>query len=368
MNVEREGDRDSLHQLSPCGVVSSRARESREGWLTLPRHAGENWLVALLRPQGEVHARGTGEAGDAFQPIRIGDEVKGATGRKPSPSPSRVRPVNKHRSPLLRRRLHPSLYPYRGSMRHIVAFSGGLSSFEVARLLVEQHGKDVVECVFTDTATEDDDLYRFVRETRAYLGCAFTHLADGRNIWEVFESVSFMGNSRIDPCSRILKREIFAQYLKRHYPDPIAVTLYYGIQSHEKHRIEDIRSRWAPYPVEAPLIALETTKEQMMVTLDQIGIALPLLYELGFEHNNCGGFCVKTGQRQMAHLLKVMPARYHWHEERQEKLFERIGPHGFIRKTTNGELRYLSLKEFREMLESGEKPQMFQDGACACFS
>lgn len=253
-------------------------------------------------------------------------------------------------------------------MTHIVAFSGGLSSFEVARLLVEAHGPDPVQCVFTDTATEDEDLYRFVRETIAHLQCELVHLADGRNIWEVFTDVRFMGSSRIDPCSKILKRELFRKWLTATHPDPTRVALYYGIQEHEKHRIVAIQERWAPYRVEAPLIALGTTKEQMMVTLDRLGIELPQLYELGFEHNNCGGFCVKAGQRQFLHLLKVLPERYAYHEAEQEKLFQRIGPHGFIKKTTDGELRYLSLREFRELIQRGEQPQMFQDGACACFT
>lgn len=253
-------------------------------------------------------------------------------------------------------------------MTHVVAYSGGLSSFEVARLLVQAHGAGAVECVFTDTATEDDDLYRFLRDTIDHLGCRLVHIAEGRNIWEVFMDARFMGNSRIDPCSRVLKREVFAKWLRETHPDPATVALYYGIQAHEKHRITAIRERWAPYRVEAPLIDLGTTKEQMAATLDTLGIALPRIYDLGFEHNNCGGFCVKTGQRQMAHLLKVLPERYQWHEEQQEKLFAEIGPHGFIRKTTNGEIAYLSLKEFREMVERGEKVQRFADGACACFS
>lgn len=253
-------------------------------------------------------------------------------------------------------------------MKHIVAFSGGLSSFEVARLLVKEHGKQATVCVFTDTLTEDEDLYRFVDETIAYLGCQLAWCTDGRDIWDVFEDVRFMGNNRVDPCSHHLKREMFRKYLAENWPNHADVTLYYGIQDHEKHRIAAIRERWAPYPVEAPLIELGTTKEQMAATLDEIGIALPRLYELGFEHNNCGGFCVKTGQRQMAHLLKTMPERYRWHERRQERLFTIIKPHGFIRRTVAGETQYLSLKQFREMLERGEKPQLFQDGSCGCFS
>lgn len=251
-------------------------------------------------------------------------------------------------------------------LNRIIAFSGGLSSFEVARLVVAQYGASAVECVFTDTLTEDEDLYRFVDETTRHLGCKFTRLCYGKDIWGVFSEKRFHGNSRIDTCSKYLKREVFRKYLQRF--DPLQTTLYYGIQAHEKHRIDSIRERWAPFTVEAPLIALETTKEHMLLTLDGLGIAPPRLYDLGFEHNNCGGFCVKTGQRQMAHLLKVMPSRYAWHEEQQNKLFTQIGKHGFIKRTTKGDVEYLTLTEFREWLQQGGKPQLYQDGACACFA
>ena len=252
-------------------------------------------------------------------------------------------------------------------MKHVVAFSGGLSSFAVAKLVCEKHGPKNVECVFTDTLTEDEDLYRFVDETIAYLGCEYTRLCYGKNIWEVFQEQRFHGNSRIDTCSKFLKREMFRKYLKAF--DAPKTTLYYGIQEHEKHRIESIEERWAPFIVKAPLIALGTTKEDMLFMLDGLGIAAPRLYDLGFEHNNCGGFCVKTGQRQMAHLLKVLPARYKWHETQQEKLFKSIGKHGFIKRTTSGDTEYLTLKEFREWMESGTaRPQLYQDGACACFA
>jgi hypothetical protein len=251
-------------------------------------------------------------------------------------------------------------------MNHIIAYSGGLSSWATAQWCKKQFGADSIECVFTDTLTEDEDLYRFLDETIKQLGCKFIHLADGRNIWQVFNDVSFMGNSRIDPCSRILKRELFKTYLKDF--DPSNTTLYYGIGYQEQHRLIALIERWAPFSVQAPLIALESTKEQILWQLDQIGIKPPRLYDLGFEHNNCGGFCIKTGQRQMLQLLTTLPERYKWHEEEQEKLFTKIGPHGFIRQTINGEMKYLSLKEFRLQVETKQQLQLFQDGACACFS
>lgn len=255
-------------------------------------------------------------------------------------------------------------------MIHLIAYSGGLSSFLTAHMVVQQHRPESVRCVFTDTMTEDEDLYRFLAETLTFLGCDYVHLADGRNIWEVFNDVKFMGNNRIDPCSALLKREVFRQYLED--KDPTEHIIYYGIGAHEAHRMKTIADRWAPFSVEAPLIATGWTPDQIqnqaVTVLESANIDPPRLYELGFEHNNCGGFCIKTGQRQMSNLLLVLPDRYRWHEEEQEKLFAKIGPHGFIRKTTRGQMAYLSLKQFRESLEQGEKPQMFQDGSCGCFT
>ncbi len=251
-------------------------------------------------------------------------------------------------------------------MRRIIAFSGGLSSFEVARITVKEFGASEVECVFTDTLTEDEDLYRFMTDGIAYLGCQFVHLKDGRDIWQVFNDRRFMGNSRVDPCSHHLKREVFRKYLKG--ADPTDAILYYGIGANEAHRLPPIVERWLPFVVQAPLVALGTTKEEMLHTLGQIGIEPPRLYDMGFEHNNCGGFCVKGGQRHHLHLLKTLPERYAYHEAEQEKLFAKIGPHGFIKKTTHGVTTYLSLKQFREMIEAGEKAEMYQDGSCACFS
>lgn len=249
----------------------------------------------------------------------------------------------------------------------IVSYSGGLGSFMAAKLTVDEYGKENVRLVFTDTKTEDPDLYRFINDTVRYLGAEYTCIADGRDIWDVFESVKFMGNSRIDPCSRVLKRELFREWIEKKYsPDNCAIV--FGIDHREAHRMEAITKRWAPWQCEAPLCETEVSRETILDVLDDAGILPPSLYDLGFPHNNCGGFCVKTGQKQMLMLLKKLPERYAWHEMRQEKLFDLIGKrHGFIRKVVNGEMQYLGLKEFRELVERGESVEMFNQEGCGCF-
>ena len=250
-------------------------------------------------------------------------------------------------------------------MKYIVSYSGGLGSFASAHLTLQKH-KDV-ELIFTDTKTEDEDLYRFIDETVKALGCKYTVLADGRDIWQVFNDVKFHGNSRIDPCSRVLKRELFRKHVEKNF-DPKDTTIVFGIDHREAHRMEAIQRNWSPWLTEAPLTTTKLEREDILDILDGLKIEPPRLYEMGFAHNNCGGFCVKTGQKQMKMLLEKMPERYAWHEEQQEKLFKNLGKeHGFIRRTVDGELKYLSLKQFRELLQSGEKADMFNQEGCGCF-
>lgn len=251
-------------------------------------------------------------------------------------------------------------------MKRIVSYSGGLGSFMAAKLTVEKHGAKNCHLLFTDTKTEDEDLYRFLRETSKALKVQLTSISDGRNIWEVFNDVKFMGNSRIDPCSKVLKRDLARKFMDTFF-GPENAALVVGIGADEKHRMKDILGNWSPYTVDAPLVETPKTREEILDALDSYGVEPPRLYEMGFPHNNCGGFCVKTGQAQMAMLLANFPERYRWHEKEQEKLFEKIGQHGFIRRTVNGELKYLSLKEFREVLESGEKPDLYPQKGCGCF-
>lgn len=250
-------------------------------------------------------------------------------------------------------------------MTFLVSYSGGLGSFMAAHL-IEQSGADF-ELVFCDTKTEDFDLYRFLNETEKFFNKKIIRLEDGRDIWQVQADVKFQANSQKDPCSRILKRELFKKWMRANY-QPSEAILVLGIDHTETHRLKDFKRNHAPFEVIAPLCKIERSREDIVDTLHMAGIEPPRLYEMGFPHNNCGGFCVKSGQKQAALLLKKLPDTYAWHEKKQEEVFVSMGAkHPTIRKNVNGKTYYLSLRDFRLFLESGGKAEMFEEGNCACF-
>jgi hypothetical protein len=256
--------------------------------------------------------------------------------------------------------------------KHLVFFSGGIGSWLSAKRIAKQEDVHHLTLLFADTKIEDEDLYRFLPEAvdnlRQDAEVEFVTIADGRDPWEVFEAVKFIGNSRVDPCSRVLKRDLMQKWRDEHC-DPKHTTLYYGIDWTEIHRLDRIRKRTPGWDIEAPLTEPPyLNKKEMIELLKAENIKPPRLYDLGFAHNNCGGFCVKSGQAQFARLLHTMPERYAYHEKKESTLAAKIGKNvSILRDRKGGAASPLSLKAFRERVEM--QPNLFDKndwGGCGC--
>lgn len=267
-------------------------------------------------------------------------------------------------------------------MRAVVQFSGGVGSWAAAKRTVARFGAENTTLLFADTLIEDEDLYRFLEEAVADVGCEFVHIADGRTPWEVFRDVRFIGNTRADPCSTILKRDLLRKWIETNC-DANDTNVVLGIDWSEIHRLKRAAPRWQPYRLIAPLCDEEewgNMKDVYLAELADAGIEPPRLYAMGFPHNNCGGFCVKAGRAQFALLLEKMPERYAWHEVEEEKTRLHIGKdvsilrdrskaaiaeyeavHGPITGQTDKTVP-LTLRRFREKLEY--EPDDW--GGCGC--
>lgn len=254
------------------------------------------------------------------------------------------------------------------ALTHIVFFSGGVGSWFAAKRVAHKYGAENTLLLFTDTKMEDKDLYRFIREAAENVGSELVWLADGRNPWQVFRDMRFLGNSRIDPCSRVLKREIARTWIHSNFT-PENCRLYLGIDWTEEHRHLRSKNYWQPYIVKAPLCRPPyMLKAQMIEKLERLGIEQPRLYKLGFGHNNCGAFCIKAGQGHFKLLLETMPERYKAHELREEKLRQYLNKDvTIIRRMRNGKKEGVTLRQFREEIEAGQKVDELDLGGCGCF-
>ena len=256
-------------------------------------------------------------------------------------------------------------------MKHIVSYSGGLGSAITAKHICDTYGRENVTLLFADTNMEDEDLYRFNKDVVKLLGCEFVSIADGRDVWQVFSDVKFIGNSRIDPCSKILKRQLLEQWIKREYK-PDGCIVWIGIDCSEEHRLAPIVRRYIPYNYRSYLIENDVflTTEYKQQWCNDNSIVIPRLYTMGFAHNNCGGFCVKSGLGQFKKLYENLPDRYKYHEDKELELISlnpKLRP--FLKKMVKGVNYYLTLKEYREnylepKLVTEEESMEF--GGCGC--
>lgn len=101
----------------------------------------------------------------------------------------------------------------------IVMYGGGLTSYEASKRAIEKYGHDAVEIWFADTWTEDEDLYRFNRDVEKLLSHPIKVFSEGLDIWGIFKRERFLGNSRVDPCSKFLKRAPLRKALELAYPN-----------------------------------------------------------------------------------------------------------------------------------------------------
>jgi 3'-phosphoadenosine 5'-phosphosulfate sulfotransferase (PAPS reductase)/FAD synthetase len=255
---------------------------------------------------------------------------------------------------------------------HVVMFSGGVASWMTAKRVAAMRGTERLTLLFADTLMEDEDTYRFLEAGAANVGGQFVRLCEGRDIWQVFRDVKFLGNTRIDPCSRVLKREVMRKWVDANC-DPKTTTIYLGIDWSEQHRAARYERYWYPYSVECPLTERPfLTKADMLEQARAEGLPSQRLYELGFGHANCGGGCVKAGQAQFELLLRTMPDRYAWWEQNEREIRAELGKDITIlrdRYVRHGAevVKPITLEAFRLRLQA--QPELFDAdewGACDC--
>lgn len=288
-------------------------------------------------------------------------------------------------------------------MKHVVFDSGGIASYIVVKRVAAKYGTENLIRLFTDTKSEDTDLYRFRDDTFKVVGGERVDLCDGRNLWELFNDEGMIANPRVDICSRILKRDIATKYLHERFPGGVGCTLYFGIDHSERdrfygtadktveHRLPlpngvvqvrvetlpgtgkaGIRRRWLPFIAEAPLCEPPyLSKCDMLNECERDGIDPPRLYDLGAKHNNCGGMCVKAGHAQFLWMLTAVPDVFDKNANEEEAFRVRTGKDVAIMKDRRGGVsKPLPMLEFKRQVESGElvvNPRDWGKG-CQCMT
>jgi 3'-phosphoadenosine 5'-phosphosulfate sulfotransferase (PAPS reductase)/FAD synthetase len=257
--------------------------------------------------------------------------------------------------------------------RYVVSVSSGAASAYAWHLTIQRYGKDHVVGLFADVNREHPDNYRFLAEVQQYLDDArlIKLNNDGKTIWDVFKQQRFLGNSRLDTCSKHLKRDAIARWLDQNC-DPARTMVVLGLDWTEQHRVDRNKAAWweRGWRTQYPLADTLFDKSDAMIWLKEAGIMAPALYDLGFIHANCGGGCVKAGIKQFKHLLTVMPSEYAYWERREQEMRDYLHKDISILTDRRGGIRRpMTLRQLR--LEVEATHSAFEDeewGGCGCFT
>lgn len=193
--------------------------------------------------------------------------------------------------------------------RLVIWFSCGAASAVAAKLAItENAGKLPVVVVRCYLAEEHEDNERFAADCERWFGVPITTIRseeypDG-SIFSVFEKRRFISNMHGAPCTKALKRLPREAYQR---PDDLHV---FGYTAEERARYDaflDANNGIRDWPI---LIERGLLKEECLAMVERAGIVLPVMYGLGFEHNNCIG-CVKaTGAGYWNAVRTHFPIRF----------------------------------------------------------
>lgn len=258
-------------------------------------------------------------------------------------------------------------------MKHVINFSGGWCSFWAAKRVLERYGASDVTLLFADVLIEDEELYAFNEKASAHLGVPITRVSREMTPWQLFRKKNLIANNKYPICSVILKREPLDEWLAVNCAAS-NTTIYLGFDWTEQHRLNAIKKARAPWRFEAPMLdAPIWDKCRMQREGVALGFKLPLLYELGFPHFNCGGRCVRAGISHWVHLYRVLPKRFlEWENEEQETIvhLERQGRStawcGILKDRRGGVTKPMTLRTLRQRIEAGEELEKHDWGGCGC--
>ena len=174
-------------------------------------------------------------------------------------------------------------------------WSAGITSAVACKLAIENYGSDNVALFYFDTGAAHPDNDRFKKECEEWYGCQI-HTRKSKkydNPLHVIRKNRYVNGPNGARCTLELKKQVRYDIEKEiKYTGQV-----FGFEFSTKEINRAIRFK-EQYPDAKPLFPLidkRMTKNNCAFFIEQAGIQLPKMYELGYPNNNCIG-CVKGGQ------------------------------------------------------------------------
>ena len=167
--------------------------------------------------------------------------------------------------------------------------SAGVSSF-IAGYLANKENK-VDKFIYIEN--QHPDSIRFINDCSKVLESPVEILKSSYGSKEnVIRTFRFINSPYGAKCTEVLKKRVRKEW-ELEYKD-FDITYIWGFDSNEIKRAERLEQSMPEYKHEFPLINYGLTKEKAHGLCQLLGIKRPIMYDMGYNNNNCIG-CVKGG-------------------------------------------------------------------------
>jgi hypothetical protein len=182
-------------------------------------------------------------------------------------------------------------------------FSCGAASAVATKLV--PHARPV----YCETGAEHPDNARFLSDCEQWFGREVTRLRSEKyaSTWEVFEKRRYLAGVEGALCTtelKVMPRLVFQR--------PTDVHVFgYTADKADVTRAKRLRDNYPELKIRTPLIDRGLTKKACLSLVERAGIALPPMYALGFQNNNCIP-CVKaTSPAYWALVRQKFPTQFY---------------------------------------------------------
>lgn len=171
--------------------------------------------------------------------------------------------------------------------------SAGVSSFIAGYLERESIDK----FIYIDVADQHPDSMRFIKDCEKILGKPIEILKS--RYYETVDDVCRAKNcikiqrTGYAPCTVELKKQVRKKWEYKHMFD-YDITYVWGMDVEEKARAERLVEGMFEFNHQFPLIDRSMSKQDAHGMCDMLGIKRPVMYDMGYNNNNCIG-CIKGG-------------------------------------------------------------------------
>ena len=204
-------------------------------------------------------------------------------------------------------------------MKLVSWFSAGITSTIATKLAIDKFGKDAVDIIFFETGSHHPDNERFIAQCEEQLFGKKVEIHQHHKHKTVDDVIKlgFINSPYGAYCTKLLKKDIRIKLEKgRDWDHQI-----FGFEAEKKEMNRALRFK-EQYPNTNPifpLIDVGLNKEQCAAMLNELGIDLPAMYQLGYTNNNCVG-CVKGGMGYWNKIRKDFPEVFELMAKREREI------------------------------------------------